>query len=48
MLKIGIYGFGGVGSAIYNELQDYKELYILVDEERFEKYKKGIQEIFIG
>ena len=40
MLKIGIYGFGGVGSAIYNELQDYKELYILVDKVRFEKYEK--------
>ncbi len=40
MLKIGIYGFGGVGSAIYNELQEYKELYILVDKERFEKYEK--------
>ena len=40
MLKIGIYGFGGVGSAIYNELQDYKELYILVDENRKLKYEK--------
>ena len=40
MLKIGIYGFGGVGSAIYNELQEYKELYILVDKVRFEKYEK--------
>lgn len=40
MFKIGIYGFGGVGSAIFNELQDYRELYVLVDEERKEKYEK--------
>ncbi|MCR5647711.1 MAG: ketopantoate reductase family protein [Acholeplasmatales bacterium] len=46
MLKIGIYGLGGVGCAIYNELQDYKELYVLVDEVRLEKYKK--QELIIN
>ncbi len=46
MLKIGIYGLGGVGCAIYNELQDYKELYVLVDEVRLEKYKN--QELIIN
>ena len=40
MLKIGIYGMGGVGCAIYNELKDYKEIYVLVDEIRKEKYEK--------
>lgn len=40
MLKIGIFGFGAVGSSIYNELKDYKELYILVDEIRKTKYQK--------
>ncbi|MCR5112399.1 MAG: hypothetical protein K6A63_00525 [Acholeplasmatales bacterium] len=39
MLKIGIYGFGGVGCAIYHELKDYKDLYILVDEDRKKRYE---------
>ena len=40
-MKIGIFGMGAVGCSIYEELQEYKELYILVDEERLDKYKKG-------
>ena len=40
-MKIGIFGMGAVGCSIYEELQEYKELYILVDEERLDKYKNG-------
>ena len=40
MLKIGIFGLGGVGCAILNELHEYKELYVLVDENRKERYEK--------
>ena len=40
MLKIGLYGFGGVNVAIYNELKDYKYLYVLVDDERLNRYLK--------
>jgi len=40
MLKIGIIGLGGVGCAILNELHEYKELYVLVDENRKERYEK--------
>lgn len=36
MLKIGIFGLGGVGCAILNELHEYKELYVLVDDIRKE------------
>ena len=41
-MKIGIFGFGAVGASIYNELHDYKDLYILMDGNRKEKYKDGI------
>jgi len=41
MLKIGIFGLGGVGCAILNELHEYKELYVLVDELRKDKYEKS-------
>ncbi len=41
MLKIGIFGLGGVGCAILNELHEYKELYVLVDENRKERYEKS-------
>ena len=37
-MKIGIFGFGGVGCALYNEMHDYKDLYILVDDKRYDKY----------
>ena len=40
MLKIGIFCLGGVGCAILNELHEYKELYVLVDENRKERYEK--------
>lgn len=38
MLKLGIFGFGAVGMSIYNELNRYKELYVLVDDKRYDKY----------
>ena len=41
-MKIGLFGFGAVASAIYNELNDYKDLYILIDEKRKLKYSDGI------
>ena len=40
MFKIGIYGFGGVGCAIYNELKEYNDIYVLVDEKRKLRYEK--------
>ncbi|MCR5349364.1 MAG: hypothetical protein K6E20_00075, partial [Acholeplasmatales bacterium] len=40
-MKIGIFGFGGVGSSLYNEMHDYKDLYVLVDEKRYIKYKNN-------
>lgn len=40
-MKIGIFGFGAVGSALYSELNEYKDLYILVDENRLNKYQSN-------
>ena len=40
-MKIGILGFGAVGISIYYELKDYKDIYVLVDERRKEKYEKS-------
>lgn len=37
-MKIGIFGMGAVGAAIYNELNEYNDLYILCDEVRKNKY----------
>ena len=37
-MKIGIFGMGAVGCALYNELKDYNDLYILADEKRINKY----------
>lgn len=39
-MKIGIFGMGAVGCALYNELYGYKDLYVLADENRINKYKK--------
>ena len=39
-MKIGIFGMGAVGAAIYNELNEYNDLYILCDENRKNKYDK--------
>lgn len=39
-MKIGIFGFGAVGNAIYNELEGYKDLYVLLDSNRYKKYLK--------
>jgi len=39
--KIGIFGMGSVGGAIYNELNGYPNLYALLDDERISKYKKN-------
>lgn len=41
MIKIGIFGMGGVGCALYNELNGYDQLYALANKERIEKYKEG-------
>lgn len=41
MKKIGIFGMGGVGCALYSELNGYDELYVLADKERIERYKEG-------
>lgn len=41
MIKIGIFGMGGVGCALYNELNGYEQLYALANKERIEKYKEG-------
>ena len=38
-MKIGILGFGAVGISVYYELKDYKDIYILLDEARKEKYE---------
>lgn len=38
-MKIGILGFGAVGISVYYELKNYKDIYILVDEARKEKYE---------
>lgn len=40
-MKIGIFGFGAVGSALYNEIKEYKDLYILVDSSRYKRYKEN-------
>ena len=40
-MKIGIFGMGAVGCAIYNELNGYNDLYVLANNERLEKYKSG-------
>lgn len=38
-MRIGIFGFGAVGNAIYNELEGYSKLFVLVNEERLKTYK---------
>lgn len=40
-MKIGIFGMGAVGCALYNELNGYNELYVLADDNRINKYKSG-------
>ena len=41
-MRIGIFGFGAVGNAIFNELEGYKDLYILVNEKRYLAYKEKV------
>lgn len=38
-MKIGIFGMGAVGCAIYGELYGYEELYVLADEKRARGYE---------
>lgn len=40
-MKIGIFGMGAVGCSVYHELCGYPDLYVLADEKRIERYKKG-------
>ncbi len=40
MVKIGIFGMGAVGCALYSELCSYEQLYVLADEERIQRYLK--------
>lgn len=38
-MKIGIFGLGAVGAALFKELSEYKDLYILADQDRINRYK---------
>lgn len=44
-MRIGIFGFGAVGTTLYSQLDGYSDLYVLAPFNRYEKLKK---EIFVN
>jgi len=44
-MRIGIFGFGAVGTTLYSQLDGYSDLYVLAPLNRYEKLKK---EIFVN
>ena len=44
-MRIGIFGFGAVGTTLYSQLEGYSDLYVLAPLNRYEKLKK---EIFVN